>query len=1106
MIKNENTKKNNKNEKNAKKRKGKKSKNKKQKNINLLYANPDGITGKITSLISAAQATNAHIIGLAETKVGKTHPIIQGYEWINKPRKNRSGGGVALLIREDIYHLTKKVEDLEDYDQEIVWIQIENARAKTFIGVYYGPQEKCSNEEAERQYTQITAQINKLKPKGQVILMGDFNAKLEIRNEYVTQAQSRNGLHMQKMIDDTETIPITLKAHKGAWTRSRKRLDTMERSVIDYVIMTKQISDLTKMVYIDEAGLHKLKGKEETDHNTITVEVELPTATKLTKAKITNLKDAEGWKQFNQIVEGKFKNQPPKDYDEYEKVIKDTIKNSFKTITVNRGIYKYKKSELGKKLKKEKKNARKNFENAPPEDKYEELQKYLKSQHELRKELENSERERVEQRMNKIIQEGGAGSDHFWKIRKKILAQGKNDDYDLITEEGIPVTNPEESKEYIANFYENLYKAREGTPEYEEWTNHIKNKVQETAQSELSDEPDFTTEEIKKAVKSLKRGKTNGPDEIPNEIFIESSPTTLEIHKTIMNNVMQSIDIPQQWKEGNLKRLFKGKGLKGKCSNERGITLASNVGKMFERLVNNRMVPEVDMTDAQAGGIKGRATVDHILILKEMANITKKARQQLTLVYLDVTKAYDKAWLDAIMYVLHERGLKSKLWTLVKELNSNLLTTVQTKHGPTRKIKITDSIRQGGVLSVTMYALMMDETSKALQETDLGIKIPNTDTKIPCLLWMDDVVLAETKTERSQEQLDITNHTSLKFHVEYGMAKTKYLRTGKSKEPVTLKLGPQTLEETDKYTYLGEINNKKMNMSNQITSIVGKVEAAYQTLLAVAEDREFKMIRMETIWTLVQTCIVPLITYASETWHLNKQETKKLNQILDKVMRRILMTPDSTPRESLYIETGLLDIETIANSKRLNMKARLNRNKSDLMAEVLSNPDCMWEKDTSTIMAKYNLNENDIEGSKYHSKSVIKKSIMTHFKTAMDQACQDKSKMKYFIENKGNWQPGKIAQYMSKLTRKQTSLIFKARSRMIKVKGNYKNGHNDLNCRLCRNEEETQTHILEICPIMHPDDTTKVPKHQLFNEDTDTLRETAKKLDKIVEKLSEIVY
>ena len=156
------------------------------------------------------------------------------------------------------------------------------------------------------------------------------------------------------------------------------------------------------------------------------------------------------------------------------------------------------------------------------------------------------------------------------------------------------------------------------------------------------------------------------------------------------------------------------------------------------------------------------------------------------------------------------------------------------------------------------------------------------------------------------------------------MPKTKYLRTGKNKEDITLKLGEKKLEETDKYMYLGEINNKKMNMYDQIKSIESKVEAAYQTLTAVTEDREFRGIKMKSIWLLVKTCIIPIITYACETWSTNKMELKNLNQVLDKVIRRILMTPDSTPREALYIETGLLDIETLADSKRLGMKSRQN--------------------------------------------------------------------------------------------------------------------------------------------------------------------------------------
>ena len=37
---------------------------------------------------------------------------------------------------------------------------------------------------------------------------------------------------------------------------------------------------------------------------------------------------------------------------------------------------------------------------------------------------------------------------------------------------------------------------------------------------------------------------------------------------------------------------------KRKCSNERGITLANNFGKLFERIVNNRITPKINMTEA----------------------------------------------------------------------------------------------------------------------------------------------------------------------------------------------------------------------------------------------------------------------------------------------------------------------------------------------------------------------------------------------------------------------------------------------------------------------------------------------------------------------------
>ena len=63
-----------------------------------------------------------------------------------------------------------------------------------------------------------------------------------------------------------------------------------------------------------------------------------------------------------------------------------------------------------------------------------------------------------------------------------------------------------------------------------------------------------------------------------------------------------------------------------------------------------------------------------------------------------------------------------------------------------------------------------------------------------------------------------------------------------------LKLGYQEIQETEKYTYLGEVNNKAINLEDQIKHIEGKVEAAYQTLITVAEDRDFKGIELQCIY------------------------------------------------------------------------------------------------------------------------------------------------------------------------------------------------------------------------------------------------------------------
>ena len=103
---------------------------------------------------------------------------------------------------------------------------------------------------------------------------------------------------------------------------------------------------------------------------------------------------------------------------------------------------------------------------------------------------------------------------------------------------------------------------------------------------------------------------------------------------------------------------------------------------------------------------------------------------------------------------------------------------------------------------------------------------------------------------------------------------------------------------------------------------------------------------METIWTLIETCIIPIITYRSKTWDITQNQSKRLNRILENIIKRILNVPQPTPRECLYYELGTLDIEHRIITKRLHYAATLLIKNPDNLRETLqaANPKSWIQK------------------------------------------------------------------------------------------------------------------------------------------------------------------
>ena len=86
------------------------------------------------------------------------------------------------------------------------------------------------------------------------------------------------------------------------------------------------------------------------------------------------------------------------------------------------------------------------------------------------------------------------------------------------------------------------------------------------------------------------------------------------------------------------------------------------------------------------------------------------------------------------MYTLNKSGITGQNWKMAKKLNEEIEAKVRTKHGLTRTIKIRDSIRQGGILSVIEYGNMMDEITKEIRmdETNNIEKAKQTQRDASC--------------------------------------------------------------------------------------------------------------------------------------------------------------------------------------------------------------------------------------------------------------------------------------------------------------------------------------------------------------------------------------
>ena len=185
----------------------------------------------------------------------------------------------------------------------------------------------------------------------------------------------------------------------------------------------------------------------------------------------------------------------------------------------------------------------------------------------------------------------------FYNGLKEVWGPKKKGPVQLKSTDGMETFS--DSKRVVARWSEHFQKLLNvpGDIDHEALDN-IPQRITKTSLDEIP-----TMDEMARAIASLKDGKAPGGDGIPAEVWKHGGDNLFSRLHQLITNAWEMGSVPQAWKDASIITIYK-KGDRTDCGNYRGISLLSIAGKIFARILLNRLsthlTPEV-VPETQCG-------------------------------------------------------------------------------------------------------------------------------------------------------------------------------------------------------------------------------------------------------------------------------------------------------------------------------------------------------------------------------------------------------------------------------------------------------------------------------------------------------------------------
>ena len=1054
----------------------------------MINTNAADMKHKGEDLKDKVKKMDASIFAVQETHFQKKGMFkMDGFHVFEAIRQTKQKGGSMLGIHVDLEPVLVK-EYSETF--ELLVVEISAGRRKLRVITGYGPQENWEDKEKLPFFHALEDEIVKSEFEGrEVIIMMDANSKLG--NKYIKEdpkPQSKNGKLLAKIVDQHALVVVNgLEGkYKGVITREKHTTEGVEKSVIDFVIISESLANMVEYLEIDDERkevLTKLiktnKGTErkQSDHNLMKTKLNITWNPKVSYQTETvfNFKNIESQRKFKE--ETSYTNELSSIIDQQKPInivtkkllrrLKGFIQKSFKKIKITN-----KPDEILENLY----SKRRQLQNNENEDSKKELEK-----------IESELAEKYSEKMYKTIkreidgincEEGGFNSGHLWTLKNKLIPKHNDTPAAMVDNEGKLLTDTKEILKEAENHYTKVFEKtniKEGLEEVENEKKQLCEEHLKTASKNKT--PKWTVMDVKNAIKNLKNGKSKDPYEYPNELFKEGVAGDDLILATtkLMNRIKEEQVFPECLKVANVTNIYKNKGSRSSYDSYRGVFRTCVFRNILDRLIYNDNYSKIDssLTDCNVGCRRKRNIRDNLFVLHAIVNDVKQGKcEPVDAVVYDVTKCFDSLWLQECINDLHEAGVNDDKLPLLYKTNQSARIAIKTPNGTTNSISIQETVMQGTVWGGLMCTTTMDQLGKYVYKDGSLIYKYKGKVAVPPLEMVDDVVTL-SKCGATSVTLNSTVNTFMEHKkLKLNPKKCAKMHIGKAcLNCPKLKVHEEEMKSSSKEKYLGDFVSTSGSTKDTVEARIIRGNAISVEIRSILNEIPLGTRRTEIGLALREAWFINGCLFNSEVWsNLSAQNVQKLEIIDHKILRHILGAHSKVPTEFLHLETGTLNISSVISVRRMSyLQTILKRHESELIRRVYNEM-----KENRVKGDWYGLVSNDFSDiDEQIDEITIANLSETEFKRQIKEKVRKKA-LANFNEMKCNHSKIRNLNYESLvkpqayitsmlLNNKQTSLLVNLRSRCERsFRKNFATLHaGDQNCVLCGSEPDTQEHALQ---------------------------------------------